>query len=606
MKKTWLLMVFLFGLLAACSGNSGGGGSNVPSSGGPQTPAGYEIYTRNGGVPRPNNAIDVYIAYSLASEAYLPEIIRRFNQSYADGKNPLTGAALANGERPIYVWGTPPTSGSSGTQAQGIVNAIIAPNNANVLKPTIFQPSVSHWLSWVNFNASRPIFDVANSPGTALTPVLIAIWEDRLQQLEKATGKKRGDIGWEDILNVLKNGWPEGRKAVYYGHTDPTASSTGLSTTISEFYACARADGFTSRRLTADEVNKKEVQDCMKSIQQLVRHYSTRTEDFLDYFGQGPDYLDMLGMEETRLLCVNLGRTLENVQCLKPQGGNVVGLYPKEGLFWHENPFGIVNADWVTQEQKDAAKVFTDFVRGKDSQTYITEFGYRPVNPAEVKPSSLFVEANGVQPQVTAPQLDIPDISVINAIQGSWSLVKKQADVVILLDISGSMNDNGKIDQAKQAAQTFLDKMAPGNRVGLTVFSDQIQNYVPLGTLETVKGEMKSSIQNIRADGGTALYDAVAEVVGNLNKDPDQNRIRAVVLLSDGADTASSGSLNDAVQAISASRDSLNPVIFVPLAYGSDADVQKLNDLARASRTKVLSGDPSNITSLLQLLSSYF
>jgi Ca-activated chloride channel homolog len=221
----WLWLAVLALVVAACDGGGGG----AVGVGGPRPDAGYETYTENGGVNRPNNAINIYIAYSPESQQYMPEVIRRFNQLGAEGKNAVTGAALAAGERPIYVWGTPPDSGSSGTVAQGVLNALIAPNNSNVYRPTIFQPSVGHWLSWVNFNYGRPIFDLADARGTALTPVVIGIWEERLNQLERLTGKTREQIGWADILPVLQNGWSEGRRAVYYGHTDLRHSSTGLS-----------------------------------------------------------------------------------------------------------------------------------------------------------------------------------------------------------------------------------------------------------------------------------------------------------------------------------------------------------------------------------------
>jgi Ca-activated chloride channel family protein len=174
------------------------------------------------------------------------------------------------------------------------------------------------------------------------------------------------------------------------------------------------------------------------------------------------------------------------------------------------------------------------------------------------------------------------------------------------MDISGSMQDEDKIGQAKQAALKFLDEMSPNNRVGLTVFSDFVTERVPLGSFETVRSNLESTIQNLRADGGTALYDALYQVVDGLNQQQDQERIRAVVLLSDGADTASSQrQLNDVARVIS-SRSELNPVIVIPVAYGSNADTSTLLSIARASATTVQSGDPNNITRVLEIISSYF
>lgn len=541
----------------------------------------------------------------------MPELIRRFNQLSAEGKNPLTGAALGADERPIYVWGTQPKTGSSGTMAEGIFNAVSAPDNANLYKPTIFIPSTASWLAWVNLQTRREMFKMDDTQPIAPSPVILGIWEERLKQLERKTGKSRDEIGWVDILRVLADGWDEGRRAVFYGHTDPRHSSTGLSTTIAEFYACARREGFTGRVLTFAQIDNDATQECMRDLQGLVRHYSRRTEDFLNYFGQGPDYLDMLALEEVDLICINMGAMQGDEQCLKPQGGKLVALYPSEGIFWHERAAGIVQYDiaqggWTTQEQREAARVFIDFLLAVPSQEYIMTFGFRPANPS-VPLAFPIVDENGIRTTIVAPQLDVPSIETINAIQQSWSLVKKQADIMILIDVSGSMNEDDKIGQARVAARAFVENLETNNRVGLTVFSSGLQELVPLDLLESNKQELLRNIDSLRAEGGTELFLSVADTVTKMNRLSDENRVRAVVLLSDGEDTGNRGAtLNDAVRAITASRDSLNPVILVPLAYGKDASVVQLNALADASKTRVLSGTPQNIGSLLRLLSSYF
>src|SRR5260221_4202373 len=187
------------------------------------------------------NAIQISIIYAPESDSYLKDAINNFNQAYASGKNPITGAALAANEKPIYITGK---SGSSGTVMQGIINAIIAPNNANVERPTIFEPSVSHWLALANLATRPDLFDLANIPATAQAPVAIAIWTSRLKAIQACNPGK--DIGWQQILEVLNNpkGWEDygftGRRTIYYGHTDPFISSTALSTLIAEFYCSAR------------------------------------------------------------------------------------------------------------------------------------------------------------------------------------------------------------------------------------------------------------------------------------------------------------------------------------------------------------------------------
>jgi Ca-activated chloride channel homolog len=610
-RRLTLPFVLLLMLLTGCGGN--GPANTVIQPGSPVLPdymrQGYETYHETGGIPRPNNAVDVFIVYSPESQTYMPRIIESFNRLSAAGTNPVTGQPWGQGERPIYVAGQDPTTGSSGTAAQGITNAFLAPGNENVYHPTIFQPSVGHWLALVNYNTGREVFDLANATPTALSPIVIAMWESRLEAIQTRIGRQ--EIGWQDLIDVLESpgGWcdyglADCRRAVYYGHTDPRHSSTGLSTTIAEFYACARQNGFTERILSQAAVDDPAVQECVRQIETLVKHYSRRAEDFLSYISRGPDYLDFLALEETDLICLNRGAQQGDQTCTQPQE-RLIAIYPTEGTFWHEHPFGIVQADWVSAEQSQAARLFTQFVLTAEMQRQIVGEGFRPAN-SSVSLEYPFVPENGVDPAEPTTVLDAPAPEVIVGIQESWSLVKKRADIIVLIDTSGSMNDEGKIDQARAAALAFLSEMDSTNNVGLTTFDDGVQERVRLNQLEAVRADLTTEIQNLRADGGTALFDGLLEVLTEINAQPDTNRIRAIVLLSDGADTASDNQLNQVLDAIKTSRGDVNPVIVIPVAYGSNADVEVLNSIARASSTTVQSGDPNNITGVLQIIGSYF
>ncbi|MCB0098122.1 MAG: VWA domain-containing protein [Caldilineaceae bacterium] len=550
-----------------------------------------------GGVAAPDNAIEVSLVYAPEEELYILDAIREFNQAFAEGRNPVTGERLASGEQPIYVTGR---SGSSGTVHQGIINAVIAPNNTNVEKPTIFSPSVSHWLALVNYQTGREVFDLADSPPTALAPVVMAIWESRLEAIQQHNGGQ--PVGWEELLQVLHNpdGWGAygipGRKTIYYGHTDPYVSSTALSTLIAEFYASARynSDQADFRRLTLDIVDNAKVQEGVRDIEGMIKHYSARTTEFKEYIAQGPDYLDFVALEENDLIYINQGKTT-----YKPPE-KLVALYPKEGTFWHEHPFAIPNADWVSPEQRAGAKLFTDYILSEAVQRKVMEAGFRPVNPA-VTLDYPFVAELGVDPQQPATVLDAPSPDVIAAVQASWQFVKKQADILLVIDTSGSM-EGDKLEQAKQAAQEFLNRLPPQNQVALVEFNDISTTLVPMNSYESIQGQLRQSIDGLYADGGTALYDAIIEAANSIQNE-DGDRIRAIIVLSDGQDTASVHSLRDVT---SLARGERNPLLIFPVAYGRDADISALNNIARFSSTKVLSGDPEGIKELFELISSYF
>jgi Ca-activated chloride channel homolog len=534
----------------------------------------------------------------------MPDAMAAFNESNAKGINPVTNQPYGANEKPAWVTGK---SGSSGTVAQGIINAYLAPNNANVERPTIFEPSVSHWLALINYQTNQKVFNLADSKPTALAPVVMAIWQSRLDAIQAKNGGK--PVGWEELLAVMnsENGWADygipGRTTVYYGHTDPYISSTALSTLIAEFYTSARYNAHVSdpTRLDLAEVQNADVQAGVRKIESLIKHYSSRTTEFKEYIAQGPEYLDFVALEENDLIYINQGKT-----DYKPPE-KLVALYPKEGTFWHEHPFAVPVADWVSDEQRAAAGLFTDYITGEAVQRKVLEAGFRPVN-AKVPLGYPIVPELGVDPNQPTTVLKEPDPDVIASIQASWQYVKKQGDILLMVDVSGSMQGS-KLDQARQAAGAFLDKMPTQNRVGMITFNSSRQFISTPAPFEDVSDELHDALNGMRASNGTALYDTLIYAIDQVMAMPEvegQDRIRAIVILSDGMDTASENNLNAVLVKIQEAHAGRDPLLIIPVAYGSDADIATLNSIARASSTKVQSGDPNNIQKLLEIIGSYF
>ncbi len=599
MPRPVIVCAVLLLLLAACAPSSVPAATSAVSSASP--------YVNSAACAA--NAVEITLIFALnPQQNYMTPAIDAFNSAYAQGTHPLTGSPLGPGERPVCVLGQ---LGGSSSTAQAIANTVIAPDAAQVARPTLFAPSVSTWLALANYRAGRDLFNMAEVQPIAYTPVVMAIWESRLTAIRDAIGS--GRVGWADLMDVLAspNGWrdygiADGRRAVFYGHTDPRSSSTGLSALIMAYYAAARADGFSGRRLETAQVNDPEVQAGVRAIEQLIRHYSTRTDDYLDYIALGSDYVDLVALEEVDLLYLNGAFSSAGFAPTFTPPERLVALYPEEGTLWHERPIGIPDGDWVTAEQRDAAQTFIRYLQSPDVQRAIMQRGFRPVIDT-VPLAAPFVPEYGVDPNEPSTLLAMPSAETIVAIQQSWGLVKKRADVMLLIDISGSMNDENRIVEARDAAQRFIDTMDPGNRVGLATFSSQIRVRVPIQLLETNAETLRLQIRNLNAEGGTELYAAVSEIVTGMNQRTDTDRMRAVIVLSDGQDTGERGvTLADAVRAITDSQDSVNPVIVIPLAYGSDADLTALTDLARASRTRVQSGSPENIGEVLEILQSFF
>jgi Mg-chelatase subunit ChlD len=151
--------------------------------------------------------------------------------------------------------------------------------------------------------------------------------------------------------------------------------------------------------------------------------------------------------------------------------------------------------------------------------------------------------------------------------------------VVLVMDISGSMG-GPPLEDAKQAANRFLEKMDPGDQVALIAFSDPVdtdpnqinpeREYPLVGNLEPIF----DSIESLKAGGHTQLYNASTKAVNLLSDQPDGHR--AILLLTDGInDPPDSG---DPEEPIRLARQARIP--FFIIGMGDDIDDAYLRRLA--------------------------
>jgi tight adherence protein C len=113
--------------------------------------------------------------------------------------------------------------------------------------------------------------------------------------------------------------------------------------------------------------------------------------------------------------------------------------------------------------------------------------------------------------------------------------------IVIALDVSGSMNDEGKLDGAKRASKTFIAQLRSVDRVEVLSFNDAVQTVVPF---TNDKKAVAKGIDALVAKGDTALYDATDHAVSDVLR---ANGTRVVIVLTDGEDTASKAKLAGAL-----------------------------------------------------------
>ncbi|MCB9682936.1 MAG: VWA domain-containing protein [Alphaproteobacteria bacterium] len=109
---------------------------------------------------------------------------------------------------------------------------------------------------------------------------------------------------------------------------------------------------------------------------------------------------------------------------------------------------------------------------------------------------------------------------------------RRDVDLQLVLDVSGSMADAGKLSQAKRSAHYLIDHLAPNDRLGLVTFSDAARRLAPLATPED-RTRLHAAVDTLFAAGGTNLYDGVQTALGSRSQVRD-GAIGRIVVLSDG------------------------------------------------------------------------
>jgi tight adherence protein B len=148
--------------------------------------------------------------------------------------------------------------------------------------------------------------------------------------------------------------------------------------------------------------------------------------------------------------------------------------------------------------------------------------------------------------------------------------------VVLAIDTSGSMV-GARIAAARQAAVAYLAKVPADVKVGLVTFSTTAVVAVPP---TTDRNRVRTAVQGLTATGNTALFDAVGLAVSQLGASGD----RSILLLSDGQDDGSRGTLAQDQAALKASKVALNGVLL-----GPDGAQQSLTALTTAAGGRVVS-----------------
>ena len=481
-------------------------------------------------------------------------------------------------------------------------------------RPIVWIPDASSWLQVARYagagaSVPREGTTVGSSNIVLAMPVAMA----------EAIGWDAERPSWGDVFDVAGDeeawadtGHPEWG-AFKLGKTSPLIASSGEAALLASYGSSAGS----LAELTADEIGDDAMTEEVRQHELSTSHYMATPEHFLwharqsEEAGSVADFLSAVIVDEKSVWDYNRGITsrdgVTRVQSTPP-AEQLMPIYPTDGFYKADNPAAVLTGPWVDEEEAAAAADFVRYAATKQGQQIVRDAGYRDLN-GEMSP---VVEEVGKFADAPDGALPFPGQKVIIAAHDSFPEVRKRAQVLFLVDVSGSMAEpistgDTKLAAAKDAITEALGHFAAGDNVGLAAFSDIDAGPITPGMVSEVSDIGPNRTTLLRELGAlkpiefTPLYSAVDAFVAQQAAAFDPDRINAVVLLSDGKNETFAPSV-DASQMLAniSAHHHHTPVLVFTLAYGADADVATLQAISSATGAHYYDAtDPTKVSDVL-------
>jgi Ca-activated chloride channel family protein len=339
---------------------------------------------------------------------------------------------------------------------------------------------------------------------------------------------KAAELGW----NARAPGWAEIAKAagtgqLRYGMTNATSSNTGMSA----LFAVASALAGKTEDLAAQDVDEKTLKAFLSGQKLTAGSSGWLAEAYI----QDPKAIDAMVNYEAVILRSN--------EKLAP-ADKLTLIYPRDGMISADYPLMLLNGD--------KREAYTKLV----TTLKAAPFQRDALSAAFLRPANAEVAAAAALPSAAVAELGFPNrLEVIDAVLGAYQAQwRKPATSIFVLDLSGSMKgrrlssmrDALKLLSGADAATASARYAAfqSRERVVLITFAHEVSAPVwvrfEANQIDAARAELRRRADALVADGGTAIYSALAAAEDvareELAREPD--RFVSIVLLTDGESNA--------------------------------------------------------------------
>jgi hypothetical protein len=353
----------------------------------------------------PPEPITISLLYSTEKEAWLEEVIAEFErQDMRVNGRPVQVQMEKMGSREIYL------AVLDGTRQPDIISP------ASSLQISILQD-----LSQSQFG--RPMVNQADTQicrSVVRTPLVLAAWNERADVL---WGQAENQDFWKALQEALVNpaGWAAYGQSewgfVKFGHTDPLKSNSGFMTILLMTYAYHEKIAGLG---IADINNDPDFQEWFVAFERSITEFEYSTGPLMQKMvSYGPSVYDVVAVYEAT--------AIEQAENAVGRYGDLRFYYPPATV-WSDHPFCVLQADWVTEERRQASSLFIDYLLSAPAQeAALLRYGFRPAQTGTInlnQAGSPFIRygGNGLRADLSGlPEVEVPEGAVLNTLLDLWS-----------------------------------------------------------------------------------------------------------------------------------------------------------------------------------------
>ncbi|GAA0431925.1 VWA domain-containing protein [Acrocarpospora corrugata] len=475
-------------------------------------------------------------------------------------------------------------------------------------RPDVWLPSASLWPDLLRNNPKAKDRPAGEWPSIAHSPLVIAV----PAKVAAVLGWNSREIGWHELLEFARNpvAWDEYRQGradlprnFVLAKENPINSTSAFAATVSSYLAMAAKHNGASAELTVADVRDRRISNDVRNVESSLQYLTDSVMDLLKNFGdedalnRASSYLSGLVIQEELVYLYNSGDPEIFERSAGPGRAEPLRVfYPNDGTIMMDHPH--VMLPGLDPAKREVAEDFLEFLLAPEQQRSSHEKGFRDHEGgmSDEKVAALA----GLPAKRPSAFLPVPAAATLQAIYDQADSLRRRVDAYVIVDRSGSMGESeGRFQSGLEIVKDLLrdkmpDQLGDEDRLSVASFADSYHLDVPATSGRQLKNDQdwfNRRIENITAGGTTGLYAAVLTTTRKLTRESSRSddRVPAIILLSDGYDTQKKLSLKKFLEQLKAEgRETAVPRIYT-IAFGvidenRDRAANALQEISDATR----------------------